>query len=49
MDRLRNVRADLQKSATGRTINNTDIMNYLLVLHEKYGENELFPKVEIVS
>lgn len=49
MDELRNVRADLQKTMTDRTINNTDIMRYLLGLHDKYGKGELAPKVEIAS
>jgi hypothetical protein len=49
MERVRLLKADLQHATPRGTITNTNVMEYLLALHDKYGADELAPKVEIAS
>lgn len=44
MERIRILKGRLQSNTPRGTITNTDVMKYLLDLHDKYGETELNPK-----
>jgi hypothetical protein len=49
MEKIRILKGQLQSSTPRGTVTNTDVMRYLLELHDKYGAEELAPKVEIAS